>query len=51
MKQGSRLVVANGSGEFSCYFVSWADDTHINVLNRFGCAMIISQNDIIIFFV
>lgn len=51
MKQGTKLIVANGSGEFSCYFISWKDDTHINVVNRFGCALVISQNDIVNFFV
>lgn len=52
MKEGSKLIVANGSGSFTCIFLSWIGDSDkMNCLSRFGGEIIVDQRDIIDFFV
>ena len=51
MKEGTKLVVSSGQGSFVAFFLSWADDTYINAINRFGGLLIINQNDVEEFFV
>ena len=52
MKYGSKLLVANGSGSFSCWFLSWigASDK-MYCLSRFGAQIIVDSKDVEQFFV
>lgn len=51
MKNGTKLIVSSGQGNFTAFFLEWLDDTHIKSINRFGGIVIIEQSSIEEFFV
>jgi len=52
MREGSKLIVANGSGSFTCIFLSWIGATDkMNCLSRFGGQIVVDQKDVLEFFV
>lgn len=51
MKNGTKLIVSNGQGTYTAFFIEWLDDTHIKAINRFGGIVIIDQSSVEDFFV
>lgn len=52
MKEGSRLVVSTGEGQFSCYFLNWiGNTTKIKAINKFGGIVTVDQCDVLEFFI